>query len=50
MRKFYRPTASDLRVMELHLRAAKSLDFGSTLMESWKDEVRDRRWTQGGIL
>jgi hypothetical protein len=50
MRNFYRPTAIDLRVLALHRRAAKSLEFGSTLAEAWKDEARDRRWTCKEIL
>jgi hypothetical protein len=50
MKQYYRPTAIDLRVLALHRRAAKSLDFGSTLMEAWKDSARDRRWACEEIL
>lgn len=40
----------DRRLRELASHADDLSERGSALLEFWKDEVRDRRWTREEIL
>ncbi len=45
-----REFGSDRRLRQLAAHADELSDRGSALLQTWQDEVRDRRWTCEEIL